>query len=149
MSGGHRRRTRSFSVHQSPAAAGKRRFVNNPDPAADAEKLDRDNAAFKSRISGATFCDRFGERRRVGDLRADVHLDAAEQDVRHPRRLFVNRRDAIQRDAEFVFAAAGGDIAMRAGIDIGIHAQARSARARLCSRAMSIDAVAVPPRFRR
>ena len=67
--------------------------------------------------------ERIGERRQFGNLRADVHLDATDQDIRHSRRLFVNRGHAIQGDAEFVFAAAGGDVAMRAGIHVGIHAQ--------------------------
>ena len=37
------------------ASAGKRRFVNDPDPAADAEKLERDIVLSTRRISGVTF----------------------------------------------------------------------------------------------
>ena len=65
------------------ATARERRFVNDPHPAADAEEFDSRSAAFKSRTIGATLRDRFRERFRFGDLRADVHLHAANLDVRH------------------------------------------------------------------
>ena len=49
---------RSHAVLFAPpiaAAAGKRRFVNNPDAAADAEKFERDSRSLSFRTSGVTF----------------------------------------------------------------------------------------------
>ena len=52
-----------------------------------------------------------------------MHLDANHLDVAHFGGLLVNRSDAIQRDAELIFARTGRDILVRMRIDIGIHAQ--------------------------
>src|SRR2546429_6917192 len=104
------------------APAGHRRFVNDPDSTADAEKFER--VAFLQFLNQRRhFLDRFGEWGRVGDLRADVHLDAADGDVRHGGGALVDFGDAIEGDAEFIFAPAGRDVAVRSGVDIGIDAQ--------------------------
>ena len=52
-----------------------------------------------------------------------MHLDAANDDVRHFGGAFVNRRCAIKRNAKFVFALAGRDILVGRRRDIGIHPQ--------------------------
>ena len=63
------------------------------------------------------------ERPRLRDLRPDVHLEAADFDVRHFRRGFVNVADTIERDPEFVLAPSRRDILVRVGFNIGIDAQ--------------------------
>ena len=59
---------------------------------------------FKSRTIGCDFRNRLREWRSLSYLRADVHLHAHDIDGAHFRGALVNRRDAIQRDAEFVLA---------------------------------------------
>src|SRR5438034_2661989 len=65
-----------FVVRVPPiaAAAGERRFVNNPKPAADAEELD---PVFRFQVphDRHDFLDRIRERRKLSNLRTDVHLD--------------------------------------------------------------------------
>ena len=78
---------------------------------------------FSSRTSGRHFFDRVRERFRLGNLRPDVHLHADDIDVAHSGGALVNGLDAIERDAELVFARTGGDVLVRVRIDIGIHAQ--------------------------
>ena len=48
-----------------------------------------------------------------------MHLDATNAEARHLRHLFINGRDAIQRDAKFALALAGGDVSMRMRLDVG------------------------------
>ena len=50
-----------------------------------------------------------------------MHLDAPDQNVREPRGPSIDRRDAVQGDAELIFVAPGGNIAMGAGVDVGIN----------------------------
>src|SRR5438552_934360 len=52
-----------------------------------------------------------------------MHVDAANAESRHLRHLFINGSDAIQRDAKFTLALAGGDVSMRMRLDVGIHPQ--------------------------
>ena len=59
-----------------------------------------------------------------------MHLHADDVDVAHFRGAFINRSDAIQPDAELVFAFTGGDVLVCRNIDIGIDAQ-RNRRARI------------------
>ena len=50
-----------------------------------------------------------------------MHLDSANPDIRKPRGFFVDGRDAMQGDTKLVFAASGRDIAVGAGIHVGIY----------------------------
>ena len=59
---------------------------------------------FNSRTIGATFVNGARERLGLGDLRTDVHLHADDADVPHSCGALVNRRNPIQRNAEFVLA---------------------------------------------
>src|SRR5438067_371788 len=102
------------------AATGERGFVNNPDPAADTEKLER-ILLLQFLDQRRDFRDRFRKGRGICDLRADVHLDAANGKVRQPGGLLVDRGHVIQPDTEFVFAPPGGDVTMSSGIDVGIY----------------------------
>ena len=76
----------------------------------------------------------------LGNLRTDVHLDAADDDVRHFCSAFVNGWGASERNAEFVFALAGRDILVRRRRDIGTHPQ-RDSRALILSGGDLIDVI--------
>src|SRR4051812_3384119 len=52
-----------------------------------------------------------------------MHLDPADAEVRKLSRLFVDGCYAMQRDTEFIFAFASRNVAVRAGVDVGIYAQ--------------------------
>ena len=108
-----------------------RRLVGVPDaqPAAQVEVMQ----------AHAMRLDRFDEiehavegvevRTALGDLRADVAIDAHDLDAGQRSRVPVCRDGALVCDAELVRLQARGDVRMRAGIDIGIHAQADAGRA--------------------
>ena len=63
-------------------------------------------------------------RRAVGDLRADVAVDADDLDARQARGLPVHSHRALVGDAELVAAQPGGDVGMGLGVDVRIDAQA-------------------------
>src|SRR5437868_1488182 len=97
-------------------------FVGNAESTPDAEKLER--------ITGLQLAkqrrdrlDRRNEWSRLGNLRADVHLDAANDDVSHFGGPFINGRGVMERDAKFVFALAGRDILVRRRHDIRIYSE--------------------------
>ena len=56
----------------------------------------------------------------IGDLAADMHVDAGDREARQARRVGVDGAGAGQRDAELVLRLARGDLRMRACIDIRI-----------------------------
>ena len=59
----------------------------------------------------------------VGQLAADVHVDADHFDAREPRRLGVDGAGAGEGDAELVLGLAGGDLGVGAGVDVGVDAE--------------------------
>ena len=68
------------------------------------------------------FPHRLGEGRNRGKLRADVHLQPAQLEVVELRRPGIHAFDFLEGDTEFVFVGAGGDLGMRARVDVRIHA---------------------------
>ena len=102
-------------------AAGERRLINNAESAADAEKFQREFCLqlFDQRQN---FPHRLLKRRRFGDLRTNVHLHAAQPQVFQPAGARIHARDVFKRDAEFIFVGAGGDLRVRVGLDVRIHA---------------------------
>jgi hypothetical protein len=61
------------------------------------------------------------ERPRLRDLRADVHLHAADAQVFHLRDGGIHLRHAADADAKLVFVFAGRDVLVRVGLDVGVH----------------------------
>ena len=59
----------------------------------------------------------------IGDLRADMHVDAGHRDAGQGRRLGIDVAGAPDRDAELVLGLAGRDLGVGAGIDVGIEAE--------------------------
>ena len=57
-----------------------------------------------------------------GELRANVHLHAAQPDVFQFARARINRFDVLELDAELVLVSAGRDFGMRLGRDVRIDA---------------------------
>ena len=76
---------------------------------------------------GAQCLHEFGEqpergfqRHQIGDLAADMHIDAGHANARQLCGASVNRTRPLERHAELVLRLAGRDFRMRAGIDVGI-----------------------------
>ena len=96
-------------------------LIDDADAAADGPELD---AMF--RLQGAHHRDdlfhRLDERVDGGELRADVHLQAAEADVREFRGgAGIEIRDGGEIDAELVLALAGGDVFVCLRVHVGVH----------------------------
>ncbi len=78
---------------------------------------------------GAQFAHELGQQREgiaerieVGDLAADMHVDAGDLDALELGGVGIDFARAADRDAELVLGLAGGDLVMRLGIDVGIDA---------------------------
>ena len=56
--------------------------------------------------------------RGLGDLRADVAVDADHLQARQRGGALVGAQRALVRDAELVALQAGGDVGMRLGVDV-------------------------------
>ncbi len=81
--------------------------------------------ALRSRPTiAATLLARFGKRRHLGYLRADMRAEPDDFELRQRARFGVIFVDLRQRHAELAVAMAGGNMRMRPRIEIGIHAQA-------------------------
>lgn len=63
------------------------------------------------------------ERRKVDDLAADMNRKPVEIEPGKRREPIVHAQRLIDRDAELAVEPAGGDLGMRAGIDVGVDAQ--------------------------
>ncbi len=79
---------------------------------------------------GAQLADEIGddakgliEGRKIGQLRADVDIDAADPEAGQVRGLGEGGAGAGDGDAELILSFAGGDFRVGLGIDIGIDAQ--------------------------
>ena len=97
--------------------------VGNAEPAAEIDMLDRVTV-------GAQLADQLDQQRegvverlQLGDLAADMHVDAGDADAGQGCRPGVDVAGALPRDAELVLGLAGRDLAMRPGVDIGVDAQ--------------------------
>src|SRR5438552_1915959 len=60
-------------------------------------------------------------RAELGDLRTDVHVDAASADVRQGGGAAVDRMRGVERDAEFALLEPGRDVRVGLGIHVWIH----------------------------
>src|SRR5688572_19433314 len=100
--------------------AGEGVLVTNAESTADTEELE---SIFRGELfeeRGDFLNGRF-ERIHFGELRSDVHLEPAQVEILEFRRARVDPFDLFVSDAEFIFVRAGGDLGVRAGIDVWIH----------------------------
>ncbi len=69
------------------------------------------------------------ERREIGDLAADMHVDAGDLEPRQLGGVVIDLAGATDRDAELVLGLAGRDLGVGLGVDVRIdpHGDARSA----------------------
>ena len=65
---------------------------------------------------------RVAERRQVGDLAADVHVDAGDLEAGQARRFGVKPGRILEGHAELVLGLAGGDLGVRLGVDVRVDA---------------------------
>ena len=65
----------------------------------------------------------------IGDLAADMHVDADDFEARKLGGQRIDFARAADRDAELVLGLAGRDLGVGLGVDIGVDAHARRARA--------------------
>ena len=70
------------------------------------------------------------ERLELGDLAADMHVDAGDLDARQLGGAGIDLARAADRDAELVLGLAGGDLVVGLGVDVGIDAQRDMRRVR-------------------
>ena len=63
------------------------------------------------------------ERRQVGQLRADMHVDAGDGDSRQRRGVAIDGAGPLDRYAELVLGLAGGDLGMGQRVDVRVDAQ--------------------------
>jgi len=96
--------------------------VANPESATAIDVLQHDAAGSKAIDQIQHFDRRFAIGRELGDLRADVDVDAPDGDVRKGRGTTVERPRVVERDAEFAFLEARGDVRVSPGIDVRIDA---------------------------
>ena len=98
-------------------------MIGNAEPAAE---IDMRNCV----AVGAQVAHQFGEqregrveRREIGELRADVHVDAGDLQPRQAGGAGVDLARQRQRHAEFVFLLAGGDLRVGFRVDVRVHPQ--------------------------
>ena len=78
------------------------------------------------------------ERLKIGDLAADMNVDADDLDALQAGRLRVGLARAAPGNAELGFRRAGGDLGVGPGIDIGIDADGDRRASRPCAAATSL-----------
>ena len=62
------------------------------------------------------------ERLKIGDLRADMHIDPVDAEARQGAGVGVDGAGARDRHAELVLRLAGRNLGVGAGVDVGIDA---------------------------
>jgi hypothetical protein len=97
--------------------------VADAEPAAQVQVCDLDALLVQPVGQGQHPIQGIEEGRKVGQLRADMAIDADHAQLRHGRRASIDGLRVMDVDAELVLAQAGGDVRMRASVHVGIHAQ--------------------------
>ena len=84
------------------------------------KKFQGDAARGKRGDQRQHFLDSGGKGLDFGQLRPDVHLDSAPAQVFQRGGAGINFLHLFQRDAEFIFVGAGGDLGVGMGVHVGI-----------------------------
>ena len=98
----------------------ERGIINNAHPSTDGEKLNAVSRLQTNRKRG-DFFHRLKKRLQGSQLRANVHLQAAQLDIRKLSCTLVGRIDDFEIDPKLVFGFTGRDILVGLGIDIRVH----------------------------
>ena len=99
-------------------------LIRDAEAAAEVEILERDSRAAQPPDNRGDLLPRFGKRRHLGYLRADMRAEADDFKLRQRARFGVIFVDLRKRHAELAVAMAGGNMRMRPRIEIGINTQA-------------------------
>src|SRR5271154_5631391 len=94
--------------------------VGNAQAAAEIDMFDSMSVGPERAYEVGEQRERVIERLKIDDLRADVHIDAADAQARQGPCVGVDVAGARDRDAELVLRLAGRDLGVGAGVDIGI-----------------------------
>ena len=97
-------------------------FIGNSKAPAQIETADIMPLAAQQKRQIAHFFIGLAERVQIGQLAADMHVDAHHLDARKGCGQGIDGRGLGDGDAELVFGFAGGDLFMGLGIDIGVDA---------------------------
>ena len=94
--------------------------IRNPKPAAEIDVLDRVPVGAQLAHELGEQRERIPKRRQIGDLAADMHVDASDLEARQLGGMGIDRARAAQRNPELVLRLAGRDLGVGLGIDVGI-----------------------------
>ena len=97
--------------------------IRDPETAAEIDVTDRMAVGSELPREFREQREGFVERREIGELGADVHVDAGDVEPRQPPRLRIDLAGARQRDAELVLGASRRNLGVGLGVDIGIDAK--------------------------
>ncbi len=114
------------ALDQRPVVEGQRRRlvrapVGDAQPAPEVEPPDGVAVGAQRLRQLGDLCERRLEGRQLGQLRADMHVDADHLDAGQARRPGVDLASAADRHAELVLRLAGGDLGVSAGVDVRVH----------------------------
>ncbi len=97
--------------------------IGNAEAAADIDVLDRNAIRSQRRHQVDQHGDGVVIGLQIGDLAADMHVDADDPDARQAGGALVDGAGALPGNAELVLGLARGDLLVRLGVDIRVDAQ--------------------------
>ena len=110
-------------LHQRFRRGRRLVVVADAQTAAQVQMPDGDALGFQLIHQGQHPIQRRQERRALGDLRADVAVDAVDLQVGQGGRLTIGCQRLTVRDAELVFLQPGGNVGVRGGVHVRVDAQ--------------------------
>ena len=119
----------AHSLVDQPCVVGRERRgrfvapVRDAEAAAEIDELDAKSGAPQGLHKLLQQREGIAERGQVGDLAADMHVDARGDDPWQLRGLPVERRRQFERDAELVLGLAGRNLVVGPGVHVGVYAE--------------------------
>ncbi len=110
-------------LHQRFRRGGRLVVIADAQTAAQVQMPDGDALGFQLVHQGQQPVQCRQERRALGDLRADVAVDAVDLQMGQGSRLAIGCQRLTMRDAELVLLQPGGDIGVRGRVHVRVDAQ--------------------------
>src|SRR5262249_7274520 len=95
-------------------------MIGNAEPAAEIDVLDSMAVGAQRAHELGQQRKRIVERRKIGDLAADMHVDAGDLQARQPWRMGIDLARVAQWNSKLVLRLAGRDLVVGLGIDVRI-----------------------------